>query len=258
MRHKVNNFWGVVPNLCLRLAKTPRKRKFHDLFQLLHDRIKATQYVGFVKIRDHTIQVMPKIFRDNDTDNLHFLLQLLKYTRKISIKEHDLGNLGRIEDDYFGVIIHLLARNLREMLRRDFMKTYVSREENINFLKGKLILKQQIRHNSIDNTKCFCRYEEFTENNLMNQIFKYTASMLMQVSSSNANKKLLEDILAHLCDVDYVVICPSDFSRIHFTRLNRQYEPLVNLCKLLLENGTVQFHASKLETFMFMFDMSNR
>jgi len=227
-----------------------------DLFQLYHDRIKATQYVGFMKIRDYTIQVIPKIFGENSEANLHFLLQLLKYTRKIKIKEHDLGNLSKLRDDFFEIIIYLFAKNLRELLRRDFKKTYVNREENIKFLKGKLLLKDQLKLNSADNTRYYCKYEEFTENNLMNQIFKYTADLLIGISSSNSNKKLLEDILIHLCDVDYVYITLPDFDRIHFTRLNRDYEPLVNLCKMVLENASIQFHSSKLETFVFMFDMN--
>lgn len=227
-----------------------------DLFQLYYDHIKATQYVGFVKIRDYTIQVIPKILDDSSETNLHFLLQLLQYTRKIKIKEHDLGNLGKFKDDLFEIIIFLFAKNLRELLRRDFTKCYVNKEENIQFLKGKLILKEQIKRNSADSIRYFCKYEEFTENNLMNQILKYTADILLRISSSNSNKKLLEDILIYLCNVDYRCITLSDFDRIHFTRLNRDYEPLVNLCRLLLENTSVQFHSAKLETFVFMFDMN--
>jgi len=237
------------------LAKLNKIHKV-ELFKFFYDRVKATQYVGFVKIRDFTIQVIPKIFRDSSIDNLHFLLQLLKYTRKISIKERDLGNLGKLKDDFFEVIIFLFAKNLRDLLRLDFKKSYVNFERNIPFLKGKLLLKEHIKSNLVNNTKYFCGYQEFTENNLMNQVFKYTASLLMRMSHSALNKKLLEDILIYLCDVGYVNITPYDLDKIHFTRLNRQYEPLVNLCKLILQNMSVQFSFSKLETFVFMFDMN--
>ena len=90
----------------------------------------------------------------------------------------------------------------------------------------------------------------------MNKLFKYVASILINVSDSVPNKKLLEDILIYLCDVEYVVVSSSDISKIHFTRLNCAYEPLVNLCRLILENMSVQFTSSKLETFVFMFDMN--
>ena len=227
-----------------------------DIFRLLFDRIKATQFVGFVKVLGYTIQVVPKIFENNEQNNLHFLLQLLKYTKKIKIKEHELGNLSKLKDDFFEIIIYLFAKNLRDLLRKDFKKTYVEYEENVFFLKGKLLIGEQIKRNAVNDSRFCCRFEEFTENNIMNQLFKHVALLLMRVSRSVSNKKILEDILIYLCDVESVVISSSDINKIHFSRLNCEYEPLVNLCRLILENMSVEFASAKLETFVFMFDMN--
>ncbi len=227
-----------------------------ELFRLSYNTVKATQFVGFVKILGYTIQVVPKIFGDDKTHNLQFLLQLLRYTKKISIKEHEMGLLSELKDDFLEIIIYLFAKNLRDLLKRDFKKAYIEFEDNTPFLKGKLLIDKQVSKNSINNTTFCCRFEQFTENNLMNQLFKYVASILIKVSNSVPNKKLLEDILIFLCDVEYVCLSSSDIERIHFTRLNSTYEPLVNLCRLILENMSVQFISSKLETFMFMFDMN--
>ena len=118
-------------------------------------------------------------------------------------------------------------------------------------------MKEHIRINQFDDTRFFCRYDEFTENNLMNQIFKYVSKLLMRISDSGHNKKLLEDIIIYLCDVDDVCIASCDLDRVRFTRLNSQYEPLFNLCRLILQNMSIEFSAaSKIETFVFMFDMN--
>ena len=90
----------------------------------------------------------------------------------------------------------------------------------------------------------------------MNRIFKFTASILIKISRSNTNKKLLEDTLIYLCDVTFKNIELADFNKIHITRLNSGYEPLINLCKSFLENTSIHFSSSKLETFVFMFDMN--
>jgi 5-methylcytosine-specific restriction enzyme subunit McrC len=227
-----------------------------EIFQLLYDRMKATQFVGFVRVLNHTIQVVPKIFGDDKPSNLHFLLGLLRYTRKIQVKEHELGNLGKIKEDFFEILVYLFAKTLRDLLRKDFKKTYVIYEDNGCFLKGKLLIGQHVRHNAVDNTRYYCRFSDYTENNLMNQLFKYVASKMIRISGSVSNKKLLEDILVYLCDVDLVRINCADLDRLHFTRLNRAYEPVVNLCRLFLENMSTQFASSKLETFVFMFDMN--
>lgn len=240
----------------IKLLRRINLRSGCKIFQLFYDKMKTTQFVGFVRVLNHTIQVIPKIFGDDKPSNLHFLLELLKYTRKIKVKEHELGNLSKFKDDFFEILIYLFAKTLRELLRKDFKKTYVVYENNSCFLKGKLLIGQNVKHNIVDKSKYFCRFEEFTENNLMNQLFKYVASMLIRISSSISNKKLLEDIIIYLCDVDYKKITCADLNRLNFTRLNRAYEPIVNLCKLFLENMSMQFSSSKLETFVFMFDMN--
>ncbi len=240
----------------IRLLKRINSRSGCEIFRLLHDRVKASHYVGFVRVLGYTIQVVPKVFGEDKPDNLHFLLCLLRYTRKIQVKEHEIGNLGKVKDDFFEILIFLFAKALRELLRRDFKKTYVVREENSPFLKGKFLISENVRRNIFDDSRYCCRFDEFTENNLMNQLFKYVVSMLIRISRSVSNKKLLEDILIYLCDVELVNITCADIDRIHFTRLNNSYEPLVNLCRLFLENMSIRFSASKLETFVFMFDMN--
>lgn len=240
----------------INLVRKINLRSGCEIFRLLYDRIKATQFVGFVRVLNHTIQVVPKVFGDDKPCNLHFLLSLLRYTKKIQVKEHELGNLGKIKEHFFEILVYLFAKTLRDLLRKDFKKTYVIYEDNGCFLKGKLLIGQHVRYNAVDNTRYFCRFSDYTENNLMNQLFKYVASKMIRISDSISNKKLLEDILVYLCDVDLVRIRCADLDRLHFTRLNRVYEPMVNLCRLFLENMSTQFASSKLETFVFMFDMN--
>lgn len=232
--------------------------RFHkvEFFRLFYNRIKATQFVGFVKILNYTIQVLPKMLGEDKSRNTHFLLQLLRYTKKIDIKEQELGQISELKDNFFEVFIFLFAKNLRALLRNDFKKSYVEFEDNLPFLKGKLLVREQVKQNSVNYSTFCCRFEQFTENNLMNQLFKYVASILIRVSDSMATKKLLEDILIYLCDVEYVVLSSADIDRINFTRLNCEYKPLVDLCRLFLENMSPQFSSSKLDTFIFMFDMN--
>lgn len=241
---------------CVSLLKKVNRRSKCEIFKLMHAKIKATQFVGFVHILGHTIQVVPKIFSNDKPKNLQFLLSLLHHTKKIKIKEQDLGALGSVKDDFFEFLIYLFANSLRDLLRRDFKKKYVVHKENSTFLKGKLLIHQNVRENIFNTSKYYCRFDEFTENNLMNQIFKYVTSILIRESKSTANKRLLDDILIHLCDVDLVNITCTDINKIHFTRLNRQYKPIIEMCRLFLFNLSTEFAVSNMETFVFMFDMN--
>ncbi|NRV01589.1 5-methylcytosine-specific restriction enzyme subunit McrC [Clostridium beijerinckii] len=227
-----------------------------SIFKLLRKEIVATQYVGFIKIKNKTIQVIPKIFKNNDNENLHFLLYMLQYTEKLKIKNFSLTSFNKIDGSFFEVFIWLYARNLLDILKPGIKKQYVVNEENSNFLKGKFLIGEHIKYNNFNNAKFFCSFDEFTEDNRLNQILKYVSNILIQVSKNSTNKKYLKQILFILDEVQLKKVTVDDIDKIHFSRLNEEYRPIINLCKLILSNTTISFGLSKIETFSFMFDMN--
>ncbi|NRU21947.1 5-methylcytosine-specific restriction endonuclease McrBC regulatory subunit McrC [Clostridium beijerinckii] len=172
-----------------------------SIFKLLRKEIVATQYVGFIKIKNKTIQVIPKIFKNNDNENLHFLLYMLQYTEKLKIKNFSLTSFNKIDGSFFEVFIWLYARNLLDILKPGIKKQYVVNEENSNFLKGKFLIGEHIKYNNFNNAKFFCSFDEFTEDNRLNQILKYVSNILIQVSKNSTNKKYLKQILFILDEV---------------------------------------------------------
>lgn len=226
-----------------------------EILKVSRKYIKATQYVGFVRIKNKTIQVIPKILK-NYAANLHFLLHMLRYTKKLSIKDFSLSNLATFKDDFFEILIWLFTKNLRALIERNMKKSYVLLQENSTFLKGKLLVAEQIRKPLLGNLQHYCQFEEFTENNLLNQILKYTVSRLLIQSCNQQSIKLMLQIMADFVNVELREISLADFTKLHFTRLNIEYKPIIELAKLLLLNRTISLEMSKMETFAFMFDMN--
>jgi len=72
----------------IRQISNLNKKNKTQIFKLFHDKLKSTQYVGFIKIQKCTIQVLPKIYSE-EKNNIHFLLQMLRYTNKLKIIKHD-------------------------------------------------------------------------------------------------------------------------------------------------------------------------
>lgn len=227
-----------------------------EIFKLLRNEVCATRYVGFVRCGRKTIQVIPKIIQDDSEANLHFLLRLLQYTRKLSLKEMSLSNLTKFRDDFFEFLIWLFAKNLQERLRHDLKRSYVNVEDKILYLRGKILVTHQIREEMKSRTGLFCRFDEFTENTLLNQTLKYVSRQLFLASANVENRKLLQYILYLLSDVADCTVTLAQVEKISFNRLNMEYKPIVDLCKLFLSGMTVSLQSSNLEVFAFMFDMN--
>jgi len=59
-----------------------------------------------------------------------------------------------------------------------------------------------------------------------------------------------------MSDVSHHSIRPSDLDRIQLDRLNRDYEPVLDLCRLLLESSTLNLQTGRVAQFAFVFDMN--
>lgn len=72
--------------------------------------VTATSYVGFLKIGKTTLQILPKVDRNDDKLATKNLLYLLSYTRKLSIKETEIAHLTERSADFFEILFICLPR----------------------------------------------------------------------------------------------------------------------------------------------------
>ena len=232
------------------------KTKLFDIIST--EKIKAKQFVGSCTIGKRTISIIPKIFsKDNNIEtNNKGLLFMLSKTKKLNINETDISNLKKY-DNLFEIIIYFFSKNLLELLIKDFKKNYVEKEENLNFLKGKLNFIKNIKYNFVNKAKFYCKYDEFEENILMNQIFKSCVKKLIRFTKSNDNFNLLRKCDNILKEVEFIKFQnPKICDKVKFTRLNFEYEKIFKLAKQLLFNNSYNQNEDNFEIFSFMFDMN--
>ncbi|KKN28882.1 hypothetical protein LCGC14_0849700 [marine sediment metagenome] len=228
------------------------------IIKLLWDKLKATQYVGFIRLRNFVIQIIPKIFQSDDSKNLEFLTYMIEYLNKqiISMKNLDIGLIDSVKGNLFEYYIYLFVKSLRDFLKSEILKTYVKIKKNDTKFKGKLIISQQIKLNYNKEWKYYCQYDKFTLDNLFNQIIKYVLLLLkIQISVLNI-KRYIKEILNYLDDVSYKFITLQDFESLQFDRMNMNYKPFIDFCKLIIMQSTINFNTSNLHLFYFVFDMN--
>lgn len=249
---------SLKPNELLELEKLNNLYK-DDLFKFRSNfRIEARQYVGIVQIKKRTIQVLPKIFSDNLEDKsfiISNLLYMLNYTKKLQIKETEIANLSKYEN-LFEIIIYLFATNLLKLLKEDFVRSYNEKEDNLNYLKGKIKINSHIKKNIVNKTKLYCSYDEFDENILLNQVLKKAVLKVINFTSSTKNFQLLQNCSLIFSDVEEINITQHMCNTVIFNRLNMKYEKVFNLAKLLLFGNSTILDSKNLESFSLMFDMN--
>ncbi len=225
-------------------------------------KLKTFSYVGILRVGRVVIQILPKIARNSLEDRefnneiVKNLLYMLSYTKKLQIKESDLATLKQVDGDFFEVLIFLFAKNLLRLIQNDINKEYIKNRDNFTFIKGKLHFPLHIKRNLILRNRFYLEFDEFCEDNLLNQIFKYTIHLLLKISNDFNNIKILQKLKFLFGDVSLKQITVNDFKKISLTRLNKKYEPVLNLSKIFIGMSSIELNVGKVNTFSLIFDMN--
>jgi 5-methylcytosine-specific restriction enzyme subunit McrC len=233
-----------------KLAKT-------EIFEIkANNRIRAKQYVWIVKINNKNIQVLPKIFWNEQDSIIKNLLYMLSYTKKLNIKESDIAKLWKT-DDLFEIFIYIFTKELIELLRKDFKKNYNIIEENSSFLKWKLVFSKHIKHNLFNKSKFFIGYEKMDENFLLNIFLNSTCNKLLNITKSKVNYKLLNKCNFILKDIDKKVFkTPKSLNTLNFNKQNKEYKNVFSLWKMLYFWNSPDFSKNLENNFSLLFDMN--
>jgi 5-methylcytosine-specific restriction enzyme subunit McrC len=224
-------------------------------FRFYRRHLQAQQYVGLIQLASHTFQLLPKIHGHGE-DDLRYLLALLDYTGALPLHSVDEADLQAASGSFFELWIRHFARTLNRLLRRQYRRTYVEIEERAPFVRGKLRVKDMQSGRDHLTGRYPCRYEQFTADHLLYQVLKFCNAMLRREARHPTTRALLEENTALMADVTYRPVRPSDIDRIHLNRLNRDYEPMLQLCRLLLDNASLNLRAGRIAQLAFVFDMN--
>jgi len=135
------------------------------------------------------------------------------------------------------LIIQLFTNQCKKLLQKGLVKSYQIHQETVPFLKGKLLLQQQIKDQSKFNLQFACEFDEFTENIVENQIVLHTLNRCYHMTSSNHRKSVIQKIIHHMdSEVELRRIGLEDFKKVHYTRLNAHYKKPHELAKLILRH----------------------
>jgi 5-methylcytosine-specific restriction enzyme subunit McrC len=219
--------------------------------------VKAKEYVGNIVLPQHVILINPKF----KWLNLGYMLS--------EVYEIDPDPFGKedllYEEEKQEIIFEQLTRNLLKRIellcRRGISKTYYEKEENLPYVRGRIMLRENIVYNRILKQRIFCRYSDFGPDNPENRIIKHTLYQLSKRKFQDIKLQMKIRLLLHYFESVSSVLSLKleDLSRVTFVdnRHSRQYEPIINLCKLILSNSSLDLQRTGEVRFSsFLIDMN--
>ncbi|OGU05534.1 MAG: hypothetical protein A2075_23875 [Geobacteraceae bacterium GWC2_58_44] len=220
--------------------------------------VRARNYVGVIAVPAGAIEIIPKIDKPSAAGKVraqHNLLYMLSMTRKIVGEDRDLATIGSQKMPLLEQLIALFATRTLAELNRGLEHNYVVQEENLNCLKGKLLIGQHVAKNSVHRERLYCRFDEFIPDTPINRILKAATRRLLFVSKVASGQKKLREITFLLDDVTDLEVAGHFFSDIHYNRSTERFKPLVNFALLILKGMSPAWSLGKDKSFSLLFPM---
>jgi 5-methylcytosine-specific restriction enzyme subunit McrC len=152
------------------------------------------------------------------------------------------GRTDLINDNYFDnnddfesseILAAIFLKNMVSYLNVGLYREYLTINEELKGIKGKVDFKNSINNLSFENAKAFCEYDDFQENNLINKIIKSTAHKLYKLDNlKQETKSKVNDILLRFNNVDIIDIQDNTLD-IKFNRNNYYSYQIIKICELI-------------------------
>jgi len=219
--------------------------------------LQAQNYVGVIQTKDGTtIEILPKIQEISIEESKKILIKMLKTLKKSPFKNFNMAHLKPDSMPLLEIFITMFLDELSMLIKKGIKSDYVTQEENLAYLKGKLQMKEQIARNSIHKERFFVAYDEYVSNRVENRLIKTTLQYLYKQSKTNSNKKRIREYLFVFDEVGVSHAVKSDFAKVKLGRQMKDYEQILIWVKtFLLEHSYSPYKGSDL-AFALLFDMN--
>lgn len=245
-------------------------QKLTSALKVTHNGIETSSWVGVIKYKNTHLQILPKLIytkeykedydektkEETKSNILKNLIFMLSYTKKLDIKTSNESRLSTAKNPFIEILIREYAKSLFECLKRLTPKKYVREEDNLNYLKGKIKFTENIRYNSSNQAKFYCEYDEFSENNILNQLFLFVSTYLYNISNDSYNKKTLKFIMKYYSDIKLVRFDRFKAEKIKLSRNQELFKKPFNLAKMFVEKTSVDLSKNKFENITLIWDMN--
>ncbi len=229
------------------IEENSENREFENAFLIFKKgrrrHIRVKNYVGIIETKQGVaIEILPKIYKNSDTSSIKdaksLFLRMLKTLSNSPFLNLQFAHLKEVDKfPILEIFINAYLSELKILLSRHLIKDYNQYEENSTFIKGKLLIRENIKKNSYKKTQFYCSYDIFSKNIPPNRLIKSTLLHLFKISKSSSNKKQILKTLNQFEGVDVSRSVDEDLSFCKSRkRMLKNYNIVISWSETYLKN----------------------
>ena len=206
--------------------------------------------IGAVEIEDLSVCIQPKL-------GIGRVLFLASYAMGgFRLRDRDRFDF-RDEETLVEALVPGFASAAHRAFARGLLRGYRTEEETLHVVRGRIRIGEQVRRRFGAPLPIEVRYDDFTEDIVMNRLVKAAAVRLglMRIRSRQSRTDL-GWVDATLDNVAAVEFAPNALPEVSFNRVNEHYREVVALAMLILRYSTIETERGATRAAGFLMDMN--
>ena len=227
--------------------------------------VAAANYVGILTTRRGTVvEILPKIDlaggRDSDCETTRRLfLRMLRCWRRFEkvpkLPESGIRAVRRFP--MLEVFVRRFLDSLNALARAGLARRYVPVEENLPYLRGRLLFREQIRENLVNRARFYVAHGELSVNRPANRLIHSALTRLKPLVRHTENRRLLGLLgqLMEVAEVPQAANPQADWQRHRVDRSMPHYGPVMQWVGLFLFGQGLMTFSGRHRNLSLLFPM---
>ncbi len=223
----------------------------------------AGKYVGVITTKRGTaLEILPKIDLGGQSDTnyestKYYFLKMLRHhsglKKAAQLPESSIREQRRFP--MLDVFVRQFLENLNILVRGGLARRYMVVEENLPYLRGRILFREQIRNNLTNQARFFVAHDEFSVNRPANRLICSALTKLRPRVQSGENRQLLRQLTAVFAGVPQTTSPHWDWREHRVDRSMRHYGPVMQWVGLFLFNRGLTTFAGRHVNLSLLFPM---
>ncbi len=202
--------------------------------------LQVQNYVGVLQTPTGTqIEILPKIYSGHGQELGHsqvrnILIRMLGYLRNSPFRQNERALLADVSLPLIEVFVSYFLNQVNTLVKRGIRSDYVTTQDNLGFMKGKLLVANQIRHNLVNQHRFYVEYDEFQVNRPENRLIRSALEKISSFIVQSRNQRLCRELLFAFDDVPPATDVHHDLGRCSKDRSMGYYQHVLDWCRIIL------------------------
>ena len=210
----------------------------------------ASRYVGVITTRrGKVVEILPKIDLGGELDpgdekTRRLFLRMLRCWRRLggtkTLPESGIRAMSRFP--MLEIFFHQFLVNLNILARGGLARRYVSVEENLPYLRGRILFHEQTLTNSANQARFYVTHDELSINRPANRLIHNALTKIKPRVQTAENRQLLRQLMVAFAEVPAAANPHADWQKHHVDRSMQHYGPVMQWVGLFLfDQGLTTF-----------------